>query len=52
MKKRNYIETLCVKISKEQRSIIEGLANRDDLSIGEAARELLDLGIKARGVEC
>jgi hypothetical protein len=47
MRKRNFIETLTVKISKKQRTAIETLAEQNELSIGEAARELLDMGIKA-----
>ena len=51
-RKRCYIETLCVKISKTQRTAIESLADRKEVSIGEAAREILNAGIAARGVEC
>lgn len=52
MRKRTFIETLTVKISKPQRAAIEALAESRELSIGEAARELLNAGIEARGIEC
>jgi hypothetical protein len=52
MRKRTFIETLCVKISKSQRFAIERLADQNELSIGEAARELMDAGLKAMGIEC
>jgi hypothetical protein len=50
MKKRNFVETICVKISKTQRTAIEALAESDDLSIGGATRELLNSGIKVKGL--
>ncbi len=52
MRKRKFIETLCVKISKPQRTAIEALAESQGLSIGEATREILNAGIAARGIEC
>ena len=50
MRKRTFVETLCVKISKTQRSAIIALAESQELSIGEATRELLNLGIRAKGL--
>jgi hypothetical protein len=51
LRKRNFIETLSIKISKTQRSVIEDFAERGELSIGQAARELMDAGIAAKGLK-
>ncbi|VVB64841.1 Uncharacterised protein [uncultured archaeon] len=50
VKIRKYVEVLNVKVSREQRATIEALAERKELSIGEATRQILDLGIK--GLKC
>lgn len=49
MRARKYIETLTIKISKSQRAAIEDRAEALEISIGEAAREFLDTGIRAIG---
>jgi len=48
MRRRLFTETITVKISKEQRAAIETMADQNELSIGQAVRDLMDLGIKAR----
>jgi hypothetical protein len=47
-----YSLQLAIKIEPTTRKIIENLAERENLSLGEAARELLNAGIAARGLEC
>jgi predicted HTH domain antitoxin len=43
-------ESLNVKLLPEQRIAIERLAEIEEMSLGEAARELLNAGIQARGL--
>ena len=50
MKRTQFPQTLTAKITDKQRTAIENLAENGELSIGEAAREILDAGIKARGL--
>lgn len=50
MQKAKFHKTLTAKITDRQRAAIENVAEVGDLSIGEAARELIDLGMKARGM--
>ena len=50
--KTKYHKTLTAKITDKQRAAIDNLAKVEELSIGEAARALLDAGIRARGIEC
>jgi len=52
MRKVRLRESLNIKLLPEQRSAVETLAEQKSLSLGEAARELLDAGIAARGIEC
>jgi hypothetical protein len=51
MQRTKFPQTLTAKITNRQRTAIENLAEAGELSIGEAVRELLDAGIKARGME-
>ncbi len=46
-----YSAQLALKLEPRQRHAVEKLAEQG-MSLGEAARELLDAGIKARGIEC
>ena len=46
-----YTAQLALKLEHRQRLAIEALAETDELSLGEAARELLDEGIRVRGIE-
>ena len=49
MRPVKYPLTLGIKISEYQRRKIEQLAEREQISLGEAARSLLDVGIEANG---
>jgi hypothetical protein len=51
MRKVEYNEQLTLKLSKEQRMIVEGLAFRQEVSLAQAARYLLDSGISATGLK-
>lgn len=51
MNRTKFPKTLTAKITDRQRAAIENLAENEDLSIGEAARVLLDAGIQARGLK-
>ncbi len=50
MRKVEYNEQLTLKLSPEQRAIVEGLADRQETSLGSAARFLLEKGISAAGL--
>ncbi len=50
MRKVEYNEQLTMKLSKEQRAIVEGLACRQETSLAGAARFLLERGISATGL--
>lgn len=50
MQKTKFHKTLTAKITDRQRTAIENMAEVGDLSIGEAARVLLDAGMKAKGL--
>lgn len=50
MRKVEYNQQLTIKLSPEQRAIVEGLASRQETSLGSAARFLLDRGISATGL--
>jgi hypothetical protein len=50
MKKVEFNEALSLKLSKEQRAIIEGLATRQETSLGTATRFILEKGIMALGL--
>lgn len=50
MRKVEYNEQLTLKLSREQRQIVECLAYRQETSLGSAARFLLDRGISAAGL--
>lgn len=51
MKPVKYTAQLALKLEPYQRKAIEKLAG-DEMSLGEAARALLDAGIRSRGIEC
>ncbi|WP_158582062.1 hypothetical protein [Dehalobacter sp. MCB1] len=48
MRKPRLKDTLSFRVSEKTRAAIESLASNDEQTIGETARELLALGIKAR----
>jgi hypothetical protein len=51
MKPKMFVETVTFRASREQRAAIDQLADCEQMSVGEAAREFLNLGIKARRIE-
>ena len=50
MKQIKYSASLAMKLTPEQRRAVELLAEREGISLGEAARELLSEGVKTRGI--
>ena len=54
-KRRNGLERLCdavsFRVSPKQRKCLEQVAEESNIGLCEAARLLLDAGIKARGIE-
>jgi len=50
MKPVAYPASLALKLGEHQRRAVEKLAEREKMSLGGAARVLLDAGIKARGL--
>jgi hypothetical protein len=50
MKRTRYPQYLTAKLTDKQRTAIENLAETRELSLGEAIRELLDVGIQVRGL--
>ena len=44
-------EQITLRLSKEQRQIIESLADRQETSLGTAARFLISKGIAATGLK-
>ncbi len=47
MRKVELNEQLTMRLSKEERAIVEKISAQKDMSLGQAARYLLDLGIEA-----
>lgn len=52
MRTVRYTASLAIKLRPAQRLAIEALAAEKSISLGEAARELLSVGIDARGIKC
>lgn len=52
MKHRKYQRGLCFVVSEKTRAAIDKMADEHEMGIGEVARELLNEGMKARGLEC
>lgn len=52
--KKRLSDNICMRISTDTRAYLENVADQKRIAIGEAARELLELGIKAQSgaVEC
>jgi len=50
MKAVRYSAQLALKMEPQTRRIVEMLAEKERTSLGEAARELLNAGILARGL--
>lgn len=51
MKKRNFIDSITIRLSTHQRQAIERLSLEEEKGLGEVTREILDLGLRARGLE-
>mgnify|MGYP001156526429 CR=1 FL=1 len=52
MLQSKYHKTISAKVTDRQRSAIDNLAAANGLSIGEVTRDLLNAGLKVRGIEC
>jgi hypothetical protein len=50
MKQVKLQASLAIRLTAHQRRAVELLAEQEEMSLGEAARELLDEGIRARGL--
>ena len=50
MRKRKFTSEIAFRISDAQKAAITRIADTEEKGLGEAARELLDLGMKARGM--
>jgi hypothetical protein len=51
MQKVNYFHALTVKLSEPQRKAIEGLASRQETTLGAATRYVLDAGLKSLDIK-
>ncbi len=52
MKPRKLETAISFALSTRTRAIITRLAEEENISLGEAARALINEGIKVRGIEC
>lgn len=50
MKRRNFVDCITFRLSSRQRQVIEALSMEEEKGLGEVARDLLDEGMKARGL--
>ncbi len=50
MRRRVYIDSIAFRIDPVTRAKVEEIANLEEKSLGEIARELLSAGIEARGL--
>ncbi len=50
MRAVKYTAQLALKLEPQTRRVVEMLAEKEQVSLGEAARELLNAGIEARGL--
>ena len=51
MKESEFGDSLALRLNRVQRTAIEALAERNRISLGAAAREFLNAGMVARGIE-
>jgi hypothetical protein len=51
MKKRNFIDSITIRLSSRQRRAIEKLSLEEEKGLGEVTREILDLGLRSKGLE-
>lgn len=49
MRQQKYHESICFRVSRETRAVIDRIANENQQSLGDVARMLLDAGIEALG---
>jgi hypothetical protein len=52
MKRIRYTAQLAIKLEPQTRKAVEDLAESENMSLGEATRELLNAGIAAKRLEC
>jgi hypothetical protein len=52
MKPVRFTAALAIKLEPNTRRAVESLAAKNQMSLGEAARVLLNAGIVAKGLEC
>ena len=50
MKKVEYHDAITIKLSENQRHVIERLADRQETTLGAATRQILEKGIAAMGL--
>lgn len=50
MRKPKYTQEIAFRLTEVQKAAIMRLSDEEELGIGEAARMLLDLGMKAKGM--
>lgn len=50
MKKRELPDSISIRLSSHQRQAIEKLSLDEEKGLGEATRDLLDEGMKAKGL--
>ena len=50
MRKKKFTTEIAFRLTDAQKAIIMRLADTEELGIGEAARMLLDAGIKSKGI--
>jgi predicted transcriptional regulator len=50
MRAVKYTSQLALKLEPKTRTVVEMLAEKEQMSLGEAARELLNAGIRAKGL--
>jgi hypothetical protein len=50
MKKRNFIDSITIRLSSSQRQAIEKLSLEQEKGLGEVTRDLLNEGMKAKGI--
>ena len=50
MRKVNFVQSLSIKVSENQRRTLERIAQKKDCTLGEASRFVIDAGLKALAV--
>lgn len=52
MRHKKYSRGLCCVIPEKTRAVIDRIAEEQKMGLGEVVRDLLNEGMKARGLEC